>query len=219
MDVVRVVAVDDHPIFLKGLGALIASRDDVELVGAAENAADGLELVAQLRPDVAIVDLQMPGPGGIELTAQIAATAPDVHVLVLTMFEDDVSVMAAIRAGARGYVLKGARQDQLMRAVHAVAGGDVVFGPSVADRISRLMLAPPSSSASSAFPELTERELEVLELVARGSANRDIVWPRKSSSGDDEAARAGAPAPARQQHRRRPGTGMVRRGHAPQTRK
>jgi DNA-binding NarL/FixJ family response regulator len=171
----RIVAVDDHPLFLKGLAALVDSRDDVTLVGTAENADDAIALITTLQPDVAIVDLQMPGPGGIELTTQITAHAPTVRVLILTMFEDDVSVMAAIRAGARGYILKGARQDQLMHAIHSVAGGDTVFGPSVADRIARLVLTPSSDSAATAFPELTERELEVLDLVARGHSNGDIA--------------------------------------------
>jgi DNA-binding NarL/FixJ family response regulator len=131
-----------------------------------------VEEAASLQPDVVVMDLHMPDLNGIEATRQIVAASPHVGVLVLTMFEDDDSVFAAMRAGARGYLLKGAGQDEILRAVRAVGSGEAIFGPAIAERVLEYFSGPQPATA---FPELTEREREVLELIARGRNNTEIA--------------------------------------------
>jgi DNA-binding NarL/FixJ family response regulator len=169
---VRVLVADDHPVFRTGLATILGDLDGIEVVG---QAADGDEAVAragELAPDVVVMDLHMPGRNGIEATRAILAERAETAVLVLTMLEDDASVVAALRAGARGYVVKGADRDVIARALHAVAGGQAFLGAEVAGaalaRLTAAEAAPP-------FPELTEREREVLGLVARGLTNAAIA--------------------------------------------
>jgi DNA-binding NarL/FixJ family response regulator len=172
--VTRVLVADDHPAFRRGLELMLADVDDVELVGEAETGARAVELAAELAPDVVLMDLRMPDLDGIEATRRIVRQVPAPAVVVLTMFEDDDSVFAAMRAGARGYLLKGAEQDEIVRAVHAAAAGEAIFGPTVATRV----IAHFSSGAGStgaAFPSLTEREREVLEMIAAGKGNATIA--------------------------------------------
>jgi DNA-binding NarL/FixJ family response regulator len=172
--VTRVLVSDDHPAFRRGLELMLADVDDVELVGEAETGARAVELAAELAPDVVLMDLRMPDLDGIEATRRIVRQVPAPAVVVLTMFEDDDSVFAAMRAGARGYLLKGAEQDEIVRAVHAAAAGEAIFGPTVATRV----IAHFSSGAGStgaAFPSLTEREREVLEMIAAGKGNATIA--------------------------------------------
>jgi DNA-binding NarL/FixJ family response regulator len=171
----RVVVADDHPTFRRGLAALLAAVDGVELVGEAEDGERAVELAATLRPDVVVMDLTMPGLGGVEATRQIVAADPDVAVLVLTMLDEDESVFAAMRAGARGYVVKGADTDDVLRALQSVARGDAVFGPAVASRVLTYLTRPLSARDPVVFPELTDREREVLELLARGRTNGEIA--------------------------------------------
>jgi DNA-binding NarL/FixJ family response regulator len=171
----RVVVADDHPTFRRGLASLLDAVDGVELVGEAENGEHAVELAATLRPDVLVMDLTMPGLGGVEATRQIVAADPDVAVLVLTMLDEDESVFAAMRAGARGYVVKGADTDDVLRALQSVARGDAVFGPAVAGRVLSYLTRPLSARDPVVFPELTEREREVLELLARGRTNGEIA--------------------------------------------
>lgn len=172
----RIVVADDHPVFRDGLRALIESMPDAELVGEASTGDEAVELATRLRPDVVLMDLQLPGRNGIEATRAIGEAAPEVAVLVLTMFEDEDSVFAAMRAGARGYLLKGADQDELMRAIEAVARGQAIFGPGVARRVIALFAATPAHArGAQPFPELTDREREVLELIAQGRANATIA--------------------------------------------
>jgi DNA-binding NarL/FixJ family response regulator len=171
----RVVVADDHPTFRRGLAALLAAVDGVELVGEAEDGEHAVELAATLRPDVVVMDLTMPGLGGVEATRRIVAADPDVAVLVLTMLDEDESVFAAMRAGARGYVVKGADTDDVLRALQSVARGDAVFGPAVASRVLSYLTRPLSARDPVVFPELTEREREVLELLARGRTNGEIA--------------------------------------------
>jgi DNA-binding NarL/FixJ family response regulator len=171
----RVVVADDHPTFRRGLAALLAAVDGVELVGEAEDGEHAVELAATLRPDVVVMDLTMPGLGGVEATRQIVAADRDVAVLVLTMLDEDESVFAAMRAGARGYVVKGADTDDVLRALQSVARGDAVFGPAVAGRVLSYLTRPLSARDPVVFPELTEREREVLELLARGRTNGEIA--------------------------------------------
>lgn len=172
---IRVVVADDHPTFRRGLGALLASFPGVELVGEASDGAAAVELAASLRPDVMVMDLNMPGLGGVEATRRIAAAQPSVAVLVLTMLDEDESVFVAMRAGARGYVVKGADTEDVLRALESVARGDAVFGPAVAGRVLSYLTRPLSARDPVLFPELSEREREVLELMARGLTNGEIA--------------------------------------------
>jgi DNA-binding NarL/FixJ family response regulator len=169
------VIADDHPMYRYGLNAALGNQSGIDLVG---EAADGLELlrvVHDTAPDVVITDLTMPRLGGAEAAARLLADAPDLAVLILTMHSDDESLFAAMRAGARGYLLKGSDRAELTAAVHAVARGEAVYGPGVAQRIIDFFAGGPKQHASPAFPELTGREREVLDLLAQGSTNRGIA--------------------------------------------
>jgi DNA-binding NarL/FixJ family response regulator len=170
---VRVVVADDHPIVRDGLRALLASLPDIELVGEATNGREAVRSAVTDRPDVMVMDLRMPDLDGVAATAEICRAAPDVAVLVLTMLDDDDSVFAAMRAGARGYLVKGASQQDIVRAITAVAAGEAIFGPGVARRVLRYFTAPPA--AQPAFPELSPREREVLDLIAGGLSNAAIA--------------------------------------------
>lgn len=171
----RVLVVDDHPTFRRGLGALMASLPDVELVGEAADGESAITLAGELEPDVVVMDLDMPGMGGVEATRRIVAVHPSMAVLVLTMLDEDESLFAAMRAGARGYVVKGADTDDVLRALESVARGDAVFGPAVAGRVLSYLTRPLSARDPLLFPELSEREREVLELMARGLSNGEIA--------------------------------------------
>jgi DNA-binding NarL/FixJ family response regulator len=171
LDRIRVLIADDHPVFRGGLRTLLSSLGDADVVGEAGTGAEAVTAAEALQPDVVVMDLHMPELNGIEATRQIAARSPHIGVLVLTMFEDDDSVLAAMRAGARGYLLKGADPDDIVRAVAAVGSGEAIFGPDIARRVIEHFTMPRASYASEAFPELTEREREVLELVAQGHNN------------------------------------------------
>ncbi|HEX6921638.1 MAG TPA: response regulator transcription factor, partial [Actinomycetes bacterium] len=172
---VRVVVADDHPTFRRGVTALLASVADIELVGEAADGESAVEVATAMRPDVVLMDLTMPGVGGVEATRRITAAAPQVAVLVVTMLDDDEAVFAAMRAGARGYVVKGQDTDDVLRAVRSVARGDAVFGPAVAGRVLSYLTRPLSARDPVLFPELSDREREVLELLARGHTNSDIA--------------------------------------------
>lgn len=170
----RVLVADDHPAFRAGLRMMLAAADDMELVAEAEDGAQVASLVDEHDPDVVVMDLRMPGLDGIEATRRLVEVHPHVGVVVLTMFEDDQSVFAAMRAGARGYLLKGAEQDEILRAIRAVAAGEALFGPGIA-RLVIEHFASGSGSAQVAFPTLTQREREVLELIAAGRGNGAIA--------------------------------------------
>ncbi|MDQ6714983.1 MAG: response regulator transcription factor [Actinomycetota bacterium] len=170
---IRVLVADDHPIVRAGLTALLSSLPGVEVVAVAATGREAVRDAVSTRPDVAVLDLQMPDLDGLAATRELARVAPDVAVLILTMFEDDDSVFAAMRAGARGYLVKGAEQDEIARAISAVAAGEAIFGPGVAQRVLGFFSAPPP--ASGPFPELTARELEILNLLAGGLSNGSIA--------------------------------------------
>ncbi|MER5336147.1 response regulator transcription factor [Micromonospora sp. NPDC002717] len=173
-DPVRVLLVDDHPIFLDGLRTALDGVPGIEIVGTATDGEAALVAAERLRPDVVLMDLAMPGIGGVEATRRITARG-DVAVLVLTMHADDDSVYAAIRAGAAGYLLKGAARGDVTRAVSAVAAGEAVFGTEIAQRVLRHFAEGPRSPQNRPFPELTPREVQILDLVAQGLGNQVIA--------------------------------------------
>ena len=172
-DTIRVMIVDDHPVYRDGLASLLDPLAEVDVVARASDGAEAVTLAAELRPDVIVMDVQMPVLNGIDATRTITAAMPEVGVLVLTMGEDDGTVLAALRAGARGYLRKGAEQDEIVRAVTTVHGGGVVFGASLAARIAEVLA--PAARPERPFPELTERETEVLDLIAAGRSNSQIA--------------------------------------------
>jgi DNA-binding NarL/FixJ family response regulator len=177
-DSIRVLIADDHPLFRDGMRGLLGSLPDMEVVGEASSGEQAIELARELQPDVILMDIQMPGINGIEATREIVHVSPRIGVVVVTMFEDDDSVFAAMRAGARGYLLKDASGREVGHAVRAVASGEAIFGAGVAQRLISFFGAPsPAVSAGSrrAFPELTEREEEILSLVAQGKINQEIA--------------------------------------------
>ena len=174
MDGIRVLIADDHPIFRDGMRGLLESVPDTEVVGEASSGEEAIALAAALQPDVILMDLKMPGCNGIEATRRILATSPHIGVLVVTMFEDDDSVFAAMRAGARGYVLKDMDDDEIARAILAVGHGEAIFSPALAARMVTFFAARPAGPAA-AFPALTDSERGVLRLMAQGVNNQAIA--------------------------------------------
>jgi DNA-binding NarL/FixJ family response regulator len=175
LEPLRVLIADDHPLFRDGLRTLLSTAPETEVVGEASNGQEVIALAARLEPDVIVMDLQMPGVNGIEATRQILHRSPHIGILVVTMFEDDASVFAAMRAGARGYVLKGATHAEVLRAVRGVGNGEAIFGPGVAHRLIDFFSAVPPTALPQVFPELSEREREILNLIAQGAKNAEIA--------------------------------------------
>lgn len=176
MSDIRVVVVDDHQIVRDGLSALLGALDGIEVVGAAADGRDALHVVAETSPDVVVMDIQMPGLDGIEATRFIASRQPDVRVVMLTMNEDDDTVLAAIRAGASGYLLKGSGAEEVRNAVRAAAAGGLVFGAALAGRVASYFSGVlPTPEKDEPFPDLTERERTVLEMLAAGRSNDAIA--------------------------------------------
>jgi DNA-binding NarL/FixJ family response regulator len=173
--VIRVVIADDHPVFRRGLARTIAATEGLEVVAEAADGREACDAVRRLRPDVAIVDLQMPGMHGLEVARTLARDCPSVGILVLTMSDDEATIWAALRAGARGYLLKSADEDAIVRAVHAIEQGELVVGPGVARRVLGFFDRPAPSVTDEAFPELTQRERAVLEQLVTGMPNARIA--------------------------------------------
>jgi DNA-binding NarL/FixJ family response regulator len=174
MDKIRILIADDHPVFRFGLRALLVTTPGMDVVGEAATGEDAVALVADLQPDVVLMDVNMPGVNGLEATRQILQTSPHIGVLIITMFDDD-SVFAAMQAGARGYLLKGAEPAETVNAVRAVASGEAIFSPTVAKRVMDFFAQRPATALPQLFPELTNREREVLSLIAQGYTNTSIA--------------------------------------------
>jgi DNA-binding NarL/FixJ family response regulator len=177
MDVqqLRILIADDHPLFRDGLRVLLESVDDMQVAGEATSGEDVVALASALQPEVILMDIKMPGLNGIEATRRILSAAPGIKILIVSMFEDDDSVFAALRAGARGYILKGAVQAETLRAIRAVGNGEAIFSPAIAQRVIQYFASPRVGTLPPAFPELTEREYEILQLIAQRASNMEIA--------------------------------------------
>ncbi|GAA3526477.1 response regulator transcription factor [Aeromicrobium panaciterrae] len=171
---IRVLLADDHPVVRSGLRALLESLPDYEVVAESPDGESAIREAQLVRPDVVLMDIRMPGIDGIEATRRLRAAVPETAILVLTMFDDDDTVFAAMRAGAQGYLLKGAEQVEIDRGIRAVVAGEAIFSPGVAQRVLGYFAASPAAG-SEPFPELTTREREVLDLVAAGRRNQAIA--------------------------------------------
>jgi len=175
METIHLLIADDHAFYREGVRTMLGVVPDMEVIS---EAATGDETIAQAlarQPDVILMDIKMPGTNGIEATRRILHASPHIRVLMVTMFEDDDSIFAAMRAGARGYVLKDADQDELVRAVKAVYRGEAIFSPAIAQRMIHYFTALPLTASALAFPELTDREREILHFIAQGESNADIA--------------------------------------------
>jgi DNA-binding NarL/FixJ family response regulator len=175
MDPVRILIVDDHTLFREGVRAILKAVADIEIIGEAATGEEAIDKVSALTPDIILMDIQMPDMNGVEATHKILKNHPDMGIIILTMLEDDDSLFSALRAGARGYVLKGADKAEMLKSIRAVANGEALFGPAIANRLTKFFKNPSGMAKSPAFPELTNREFEVLELIARAYNNQQIA--------------------------------------------
>ena len=175
MNELRVLIADDHPLFRKGMRTLLESMPDIVVAGEATTGAEAFDQATAVKPDLVLMDLQMPEGGGLEATRRLTAADPQIYILVVTLFEDDDSVFAALRAGARGYILKDADEEEMMRAIHAIGKGEAIFSPAIAARLMDYFAGTRTIVSPEIFPELTEREREILQLIARGESNATIA--------------------------------------------
>jgi DNA-binding NarL/FixJ family response regulator len=175
MEPMRVLIADDHPLFRHGIRALLSTTPDIEVVGEAHTGEEVINLAATLQPDVILMDIQMPGMKGIEATRHILHSSPHIRILMVTMFEDEASVFTAIRAGARGYVLKDTEKTELLRAIRAAGSGEAIFSPAIAAQLLDFFAAPRPPLPPQAFPDLTDRERQILVLIAHGHTNHEIA--------------------------------------------
>jgi DNA-binding NarL/FixJ family response regulator len=176
MDTLRILVAEDHPLFRKGMISLLSSVPEFEVIGEARTGEEAVARAAHLQPDVVLMDLQMPEVNGIEATRRILQESPSVRVLVVTLFEDDDSVFMALRAGARGYVLKDAEEEEMVHAIRAVGRSEAIFSPNVATRVLAYFAASsPGGASPQVFPTLTDREREILTLIAQGHPNPSIA--------------------------------------------
>lgn len=174
MSLIRILIVDDHTLFREGVRAILKAIADFEIVGEAATGGEAIEMVSALSPDIILMDIQMPDMNGVEATHKILDKYPQIGIIMLTMLEDDDSLFSALQVGARGYVLKGADKAEMVRSIRSVANGEALFGPAIAHRLTKFFNNP-ELEKHSAFPELTSREFEVLELVAQTYNNHEIA--------------------------------------------
>jgi len=175
MEALRLLIADDHPLFRHGIRELLNLVPDIQVVGEATTGEEAITQAEALHPDAILMDINMPGINGIEATRRILHNSPHIRILVVTMFEDDATVFAAMRAGARGYILKDAEKENILRAIQAVGKGDAIFSPTIATRLIDFFTSQTSTAPREIFPSLTEREREILQLIARGISNTDIA--------------------------------------------
>ncbi len=175
MEPLRILIVDDHPLFRHGIREFLNLTPDIQVVGEAMSGEEAISQAETLQPDVILMDVNMPGVNGIEATRRILHDSPHIRILVVTMFEDDGTVFAAMRAGARGYILKDAEKENILRAINAVGNGEAIFSPTIATRLIDFFSTQASTLPKEIFPSLTEREREILQLIARGQSNAAIV--------------------------------------------
>jgi len=175
MNAIRVLIVDDHPFYRQGLLAMLGATPEIEVTGQAATGEDAIGKAIELQPDVILMDLKMPGLNGIEATRRILSASPHIGILMVTMFDDNDSVFAAMRAGARGYLLKDAALEEVLRAVIAVSHGEAIFSPTIAQKLMQYFGQVRSSAPAQAFPELTDREYEILGLIAQRCSNAEIA--------------------------------------------
>ncbi|HET7081668.1 MAG TPA: response regulator transcription factor [Chloroflexia bacterium] len=175
MESLRVLIADDHPLFRHGVAALLGTVPGIAVVGEAMSGDEVIAVAEELQPDVILMDIKMPELNGIEATRRVLHTSPHIRILIVTMFEDDASVFMAMRAGARGYILKDAQKAEIVAAIQAVGRGEAIFSPAIAARLIDFFAAPRPSAPAGAFPELTDREREILGLIAKGCNNTEIA--------------------------------------------
>jgi len=174
MTPIRILIADDHPMFRFGLRALMSAEQDLEIAGEATNGREAVTMATSLKPDLILMDINLPQLNGIEATRQILAKNPGINILIITMFEDD-TIFTALQAGARGYILKGAEGEETLRAIHAAANGESIFSPAVAQRLTHFLAQSSKESANQPFQELTHRERDILKLIAQGLTNIAIA--------------------------------------------
>ncbi|MBW5445490.1 response regulator [Cohnella sp. CFH 77786] len=172
-ETIRVLIADDHPLFRQGVQTMLEMTEDLHCVGEATTGEEAVKLAQELEPDVILMDIRMPGLSGMEAAQRIRAAYPEIRILMLTMFKDDASVLTAMKTGARGYILKDASKDEILRAIRAVASGEAIFSPDVATRV--IDYATRTTPAVTAMKDLTPREKEVLSLLIEGASNPDIA--------------------------------------------
>lgn len=175
METLQALIVDDHPLFRKGMRALLDSMPDMNVIGEAQTASEAVEYAVQLQPDIILMDLQLPGGSGLDATREIVRLSPHIQILVVTLFEDDPSIFAALRAGARGYILKDTDEEEMIRAIRAVGSGEAIFSPAIANQLMDYFSSSSKKIPKEIFPELTNREREILELIAVGESNQSIA--------------------------------------------
>jgi len=182
MEALRILIADDHPLFRHGIHEFLNLTPEIQVVGEATTGEEAITQAEALHPDVILMDVNMPGVNGIEATRRILHVSPHIRILVVTMFEDDGTVFAAMRAGSRGYILKDAEKENILRAIQAVANGEAIFSPTIATRLIDFFATQASTLPKEIFPSLTEREREILQLIARGRSNVDIARELSLSS-------------------------------------
>ena len=175
MEPLRILIADDHPLFRHGIREFLNLSPDIQVVGEAMSGEEAMNQAEALDPDLILMDVNMPGVNGVEATRRILHTSPHIRILIVTMFEDDATVFAAMRAGARGYILKDAEKENILRAIQAVATGEAIFSPTIATRLIEFFSTQSSTLPRDIFPSLTERERQILQLIARGKSNAEIA--------------------------------------------